>query len=168
MTSTLIVSVCTAVSPFSASVASAVTVSDKILITVRRSCDRQVGKRPVRDVHGRVARRSRQNVFVPSLSVAPTGTSLISSFSVSLPSVSVSDELMVKAADCVSSSTVTVDGTVSVGVSATALTVTSIESTRTAWSLLARFGRRGRDGERKVLVAVGRSRDRQVAQCPMR
>ena len=55
------------------------------------------------------------NVWTPSESVAPTGTSLISSDNVSLPSVSVSDELMVKAADCVSSSTVTDDGNGQVG-----------------------------------------------------
>ena len=37
-------------------------------------------------------------MWLPSVSVAPTGTSLISSVSVSLPSVSVSAELIVKAA----------------------------------------------------------------------
>ena len=55
------------------------------------------------------------NEFVPSVRVAPTGTALISNNRLSLPSVSFNAELIVKPALCVSSSTLTVAGTVSDG-----------------------------------------------------
>ena len=66
------------------------------------------------------------------MSVAPTGISLTISSSVSLPSVSVSDEVMVNVALGVSSTIDTVAGTVSEGWSATATTSTLMLSVRVA------------------------------------
>ena len=65
-------------------------------------------------------------VLMPSDSVVPTGMSLTSTTNVSLASAT--EALIVNAALCVSSSTVTVDGTINVGASATAETTTAIES----------------------------------------
>ena len=108
------------------------------------------------------------NVWLPSVSVAPTGTSLISSFSVSLPSVSVSAELIAKRGAL----RVFIDGDRGrYGQRRLIGDRRHLDIDRVDASALIAVGgfRGGRGhGQGKVDVAVGRRCDRQIGQRPAR